>query len=239
MHLEGKTAVVTGTTAGLGLAFSEALVQRGTMVFGLARRSDRLQQIRARLGERFHGIQCDVSDENQVLEAFKTIKATSDRIDILVNNAGLGRYGRVEDLTVDDWDSQMAVNLRGVFLCTRAALPAMKKQNEETGFGGHIVNVSSVAGLIGNPEISAYNASKFGLKGFSEALMKEVRQDGIKVTCLYPGSIQTDFFEVAGISISSNPMTPADITATLMHVLEAPDNYLISEVAMRPLRPSG
>ncbi len=239
MHLEEKFAIVTGATAGLGLAFSEALIQKGATVFGLARRSDRLQRIRSRLGEQFQGIQCDVSDENQVIEAFKKIEAASNRIDILVNNAGLGRYGLVEDLTVDDWDTQMAVNLRGVFLCTRAALPVMKKQNEETGFGGHIVNVSSVAGLVGNAQISAYNATKFGVKGFSEALMKEVRQDGIKVTCLYPGSIQTDFFEVAGIPISSNPMTVEDITATLMHVLETPDNYLISEVAMRPLRPSG
>lgn len=239
MDLEEKFAIVTGATAGLGLAFSEALVQKGATVFGLARRSDRLQRIRSRLGEQFQGIRCDVSDENQVIEAFKKIEAASNRIDILVNNAGLGRYGLVEDLKVDDWDIQMAVNLRGVFLCTRAALPVMKKQNEETGFGGHIVNVSSVAGLVGNAQISAYNATKFGVKGFSEALMKEVRQDGIKVTCLYPGSIQTDFFEVAGIPISSNPMTVDHITATLMHVLETPDNYLISEVAMRPLRPSG
>jgi len=115
----------------------------------------------------------------------------------------------------------------------------MKRQNAESGFGGHVVNIASVAGLMGNPNISTYNATKFGLRGYSDALFKEVREDGIKVSCFYPGSIQTEFFDKAGIPISANPMMPEDISATLVHVLKAPDNYLISEIVMRPLRPRG
>ncbi|RMH68612.1 MAG: SDR family oxidoreductase [Bacteroidetes bacterium] len=240
MNLQHKIAVVTGASAGLGRAFSKALLDRGAIVFGLARRADRLQGLREAWGEAFHPVACDVTDEAQVTAAFRQILDESDgRIDILVNNAGLGRFGAIDELSVDDWDVQMATNLRGVFLCTRATLPVMKAQNRAHGFGGHIVNIASVAGLVGNPRIAAYNATKFGLRGFSDALMKEVRDDGIKVTCLYPGSVATDFADVAGTSGSPNPMQPEDVAGTLIHVLEGPDNYLVSEVVMRPLRPRG
>ncbi len=239
MILKGKTAVITGASAGLGRDFSNALIEKGATVFGLARRAEKLEEMDDRLGALFHGIECDVSDEKQVTKAFESISSQSDRLDILVNNAGLGRFGLLEDMSAEDWDVQMATNLRGVFLCTRAVLPAMKRHNAETGFGGHIVNICSVAGLVGNAEVSAYNATKFGLKGFSEALMKEVRNDGIKVSCLYPGSIRTDFFSTAGVEISIGAMTAEDITSSLIHVLETPDNYLVSEVVMRPLRPNG
>ncbi len=239
MVLEGKTAIITGASAGLGRDFSKALIEKGATVFGLARRLEKLEELADRLGPNFRCIECDISDEEQVGNAFESISSQSDRLDVLVNNAGLGRFGLLEDLSVEDWDVQMATNLRGVFLCTKAVLPAMKNHNKETGFGGHIVNICSVAGLVGNPQISAYNATKFGLKGFSEALMKEVRDEGIKVSCLYPGSIQTDFFETAGVDISSYAMTPEDVTSSLIHVLETSDNYLVSEVAMRPLRVNG
>ena len=239
MDLQQKIVVVTGASAGLGADFSETLVERGAKVYGLARRQDRLDRLAERIGSGFTGLTCDVADEHAVSSAFKTILEREGRIDVLVNNAGLGRMGAADELSIEDWDIQMNVNLRGVFLCTKAALPAMKAQNANGGFGGHIVNISSVAGLMGNPNISAYNVTKFGLKGYSDALFKEVRNDGIKVTCLFPGSIQTEFFDEAGMSISPNPMTPAQMSSTLVHVLETPDNYLISEIVMRPLRPRG
>ena len=239
MDLQQKIVVVTGASAGLGADFSETLVERGAKVYGLARRQDRLDRLAERIGSGFTGLTCDVADEHAVSRAFETILEREGRIDVLVNNAGLGRMGAADELSIEDWDIQMNVNLRGVFLCTKAALPAMKAQNANGGFGGHIVNISSVAGLMGNPNISAYNVTKFGLKGYSDALFKEVRNDRIKVTCLFPGSIQTEFFDEAGMSISPNPMTPAQMSSTLVHVLETPDNYLISEIVMRPLRPRG
>jgi NAD(P)-dependent dehydrogenase (short-subunit alcohol dehydrogenase family) len=239
MDLKDKVVVVTGASSGLGRAFSETLIARGAHVFGLARRRDRLDALREALGERFHPVRCDVRLEDDVAGAFETVRREAGRLDVLVNNAGLGKFGPVDRLSVDEWDLMMETNLRGVFLCTRAAVPVMRRQNEASGFGGHIVNIASVAGLIGNPNISAYNATKFGLRGFSEALMKEVRDDGIKVTCLFPGSIATEFFQVAGVDLTPNPMQPEDVAATLLHVLETPDNYLISEAVMRPLRPRG
>ncbi len=101
----------------------------------------------------------------------------------------------------------------------------------------HIVNIASIAGKIGNPQLSGYNASKFGVRGFSESLFKEVRYDGIKVTCFYPGSIQTKFFSDADSESHSNMMQPEDVAEVLIHVLETPDNFLINDITMRPLNP--
>lgn len=241
MNLTDKVCVVTGASSGLGLKFSEALIDKGAQVYGLARRLQKLQELQDALGARFHPVACDVRHEDEVKEAFRDIIREAGRIDVLVNNAGLGQFGAVDELTLEDWEVQMNTNLRGVFLCTREAVAPMKQQNAESGFGGHIVNIASIAGLLGNPGLGAYNASKFGLRGFSESLMKELRDDGIKVTCLYPGSVETDFSNTVGSRSSSTtqPMQAADLAATLVHVLETPDNYLISEVVMRPLRPRG
>lgn len=239
MDLPNKVVVVTGASAGLGAQFSKDLVAEGCRVFGLARRAERLQALESELGEAFTGISCDVTDEEQVTSAFTRIVESAGRIDALVNNAGLGKFGPADEVSTEEWDLQMNVNLKGVFLATRATLPTMKQQNAESGFGGHIINIASVAALLGNPNISTYNVTKFGLRGYSEALFKEVRQDGIKVSCFYPGSIQTEFFDEAGIPISANPMTPEQISSSLIHVLKTPDNYLISEIVMRPLRPRG
>ncbi len=240
MDLRGKIILVTGAGAGLGRTLAAQLVDRGALVVGLARSEDKLQELRSALGDAFTPVACDVREEADVQRAVEiALRDGGGRIDGLINNAGLGRFGKVDDLTVDEWDVQMATNLRGVFLCTRAVVPHMKRQNAEGGFGGHILNVASVAGLIGNPNLSAYNATKFGLRGFSDALMKEVREDGIKVTCIFPGSIDTHFAASAGTQGSSNAMTADDVSSTVVHVLETSDNYLISEVVMRPLRPKG
>lgn len=239
MTLQDKVAVVTGASSGLGLSLTQTLVEQGLQVFGLARSIDRMEAQRDEIGDSYHPIQCDVRDVEQVDAAFESILAETGRLDVLINNAGLGRYAKVVELTVEDWDVQMETNLRGVFLCSRAAIPPMKAQNAETGFGGYIINVASIAGLLGNPNLAAYNASKFGVRGFSEALMKEVRDDGIKVTCIYPGSIETGFSTVTSTAASTNKMLPDDIAATVVHLLETRDNYLISELVMRPLRPRG
>jgi NAD(P)-dependent dehydrogenase (short-subunit alcohol dehydrogenase family) len=239
MNLSGKVAVVTGASRGLGLSISEAFIRRNARVFGLARHEGDLQNARERLGEGFTPIVCDVTDGEAVRAAFSRIMDEGSRCDVLVNNAGLGHFGRIEELSDEQWETVLNVNLRGVVLCTRAAVPLMKEQNERDGFGGHVVNIASVAGLVGNPNISIYNMSKFGVRGFSEALMKEVRDDRIKVTCIYPGSIATHFFEEAGTAGAAGAMDPGDVAATILHVVESSPNYLISEVMMRPLRPKG
>lgn len=235
MDLSGKIAVVTGASSGLGSEFAQHLVRRGSTVYGLARRVDRLKLLESQLGTKFKPVECDVTDETAVELAFSGL----NHIDILINNAGLGRFSAIDAQTKEEWDAQIDTNLTGVYLCTRVVVPRMKAQNEQTGFGGHIVNIASVAGLVGNANLSAYNATKFGLRGFSDATMKELRGHGIKVSCVCPGSVATEFGRVAGSSGAPNPMQPEDIAATVIHILESSDNYLISEVVMRPLRPRG
>ncbi|MEF8816579.1 MAG: SDR family NAD(P)-dependent oxidoreductase [Salinibacter sp.] len=237
MDLTDAVAVVTGASKGLGARIARTLVHQGATVYGLARSTDSLQALQDDLGSAFVPVSCDVRSEDDVDTAFDTVDAEAGRLDVLINNAGLGQFGPVDDLDTDAFDVQMDTNVRGVYLCTREAVPRMREQNEATGFGGHIVNIASIAGLLGNPNISAYNASKFAVRGFSEAVMKEVREDGIRVTCLYPGSVETNFFDVAGVDMTENPLDPDDVAATVQHVLAAPANHLISEVVMRPLRP--
>ncbi|WP_022836471.1 SDR family oxidoreductase [Salisaeta longa] len=239
MNIQDKVAVVTGASSGIGRVISTQLVEGGATVFGLARSGDTLSAVRDELGDAFHPVTCDVRDAASVAEAFAVVEDSAGRCDVLVNNAGYGEFGGIEDLTPEAFDQQQATNVNGVFLCTQQAVPMMRAQNEAEGFGGHIVNIASIAGLLGNPNISAYNASKFAVRGFSDAMMKELRDDGIKVTCVYPGSVETNFSDVAGSSIAPNPMQPEDVAGTVLHVIEGPDNYLISEVVMRPLRPRG
>ena len=236
MDLSDKVAIVTGASQGIGLAFCRALVDRGATVFGFARNRQRLADARKELGDAFHAIPCDVGDAAQIADCVDAVASEAGRIDVLINNAGIGLFGPVESLSTDDWARLMDTNVNGVFYCTRAVVPIMKAQNEQHGFGGHIVNISSVAGLVGNPTLSGYNLTKFGLRGFSDALMKELRHDGIKVSGIYPGSVATEFVP-GGTDAGGWKIRPEEIADTLIHILEMPDNNLISDVVIRPLRP--
>ncbi|HEX8297913.1 MAG TPA: SDR family NAD(P)-dependent oxidoreductase [Rubricoccaceae bacterium] len=227
MTLPDTVAVVTGASEGIGRAIAAALIEAGAVVHGLARSKDRLAAVAADLGDRFVSVVCDVTDAAAVRAAIDAVAERHGRLDVLVSNAGVGRFGPVDALSDEDWTAQVDTNLSGVFYGTRAAVPHMKRAGR-----GHIVNVASVAGLVGNPDLSAYNATKYGVRGFSDATMKELRPHGIKVTCLYPGSVATGFGDS---DPSPTAIPPQAVAATVRHVLEAPDSTLISEVVMRPM----
>lgn len=244
MILPDRVAVVTGASSGLGKAFALALHGAGMRVAGLARTQSRLDDLHAALGERFLPVVCDVTDAKAVEAAFKAIDAAFGRVDVLVNNAGFGLMGPVEDLDLDAFDAEMNTNVRGVVVCTQHAVRRMTAQGpDDDGTAGHIVNIASIAGLLGTEKMSAYNASKFAVRGLSEAWMKELRPDGIKVTCVYPGSVETEFAERAGSRPAGSrpkgePMQPEDLAETLLHVLRQPGRTLVSEVVLRPMRPA-
>jgi NADP-dependent 3-hydroxy acid dehydrogenase YdfG len=233
MILKGKTAVITGASSGIGAALSKILVQKGAIVYGIARRLEKLQAIEKILGSDFIPVPLDITDMNSVSEWVDATFGESNLPDILVNNAGLGFFGNIEDISPEDWHMMMNVNLNGVFYITRKLVPLFKQNEAHT----HIINIASVAGLIGNPQISGYNATKFGLRGFSDALFKELRFDKIKVTCVFPGSVATEFFEKSGSSTHDHMMRAEDVAGSIVHVLETPDNFLIDEITMRPLNP--
>lgn len=232
MDLRNKTAIVTGASSGLGADFSRRLVNKGAKVYGLARRKNKLDELQNELGESFIGVEMDVTDENGVKSwVLDTFSTTSP--DILVNNAGIGKFGDIDALTSEDWHTMINLNLNAVFYITSVVVPLMK-QNDTVC---HIVNIGSIAGRMGNPKLSGYNATKYALGGFSDALMKELRDFGIKVTCMYPGSIATEFFMHSGGSLSPNMMQSDDVATVLINLLEMPDNFLIDEIVMRPLNP--
>ncbi|MEX0662516.1 MAG: SDR family oxidoreductase [Balneolaceae bacterium] len=232
MIIENKVAIVTGASSGIGYEFSKKLVEKGATVYGLARSEDKLKKIKTELGDTFIPVKMDVTQsgdlEKWVNSTFKNFPSP----DILVNNAGLAHFGNVDELSLVDWETMMNTNVNGIFYLTRLIVPLMKK----SGQGSHIINIASVAGLLGNPQLSGYNASKFAVRGFSEALFKELRYDQIKVTCMYPGSTATSFFDDVG-GTHKNMMQGSDVADTLVHIIETPDNFLINEIMLRPLNP--
>jgi len=233
MNIDSKIAIVTGASSGIGSAFSHALIKKGATVYGLARSTDKLQKVKDELGDRFKPVTMDITDHNAIEKWVDETFSEHYQPDILVNNAGLARFASVDELSVDEWETMIKTNLSGIFYMTRQLVPLMK-QNKSVC---HVVNIASIAGKVGNPNMTGYNASKFGVRGFSEALFKEVRYDGIKVTCFYPGSIATNFFDRVDMQTHSNMMQPGDVADVLINVLETPDNFLINDITMRPLNP--
>ena len=233
MDINSKVAIVTGASSGIGAAFSEALIEKGAHVYGLARSTDKLEKVRQRLGDSFEPVSLDVTD-HEAIESWTD--STFDDVhapDILVNNAGVAAFGQVEELDIDDWDAMINTNISGVFYLTRCIVPLMKENENHC----HIVNIASIAGMLGNPNLTGYNASKFGVRGFTEALFKEVRYDKIKVTGFYPGSMATEFFDKVVSETHANMMKPEEVADVFINVLETPDNFLINQVVMRPLNP--
>jgi len=235
-RLAGKVALVTGASRGIGRAIGRSFGGEGGAVALSARSASDLQDAVREVeaaGGRAVAIAGDVSDPDQATRMVTETVAKLGRLDILVNNAGIGCRGRVDELAIADWDRVFAVNLRGVFLVTRAAVPVMKKQG-----GGHIVNIASVAGLVANPGISAYNATKFGLMGFSESLMLELRHDHIKVSVICPGSTDTSFGSgPQGGPGKENFLAASDVAEAVLDLVTASSNALISQVHLRPLIP--
>jgi NADP-dependent 3-hydroxy acid dehydrogenase YdfG len=235
MNISDKVSIVTGASSGLGKAFSEALVHQGAaVVYGLARSSDKLEIIRDELGNRFQPVPMDITDLESIEEWVMETFSDDNEPDILINNAGLAIFSNIEDLTLYEWHSMVETNLNGTFYTTRQLIPYMK-DNENVC---HIINISSIAGKVAGPKMTGYNASKFGVRGFTEALFQEVRYDGIKVTSFCPGSSDTHFFDrIEGAEANENMLQASSVADQVTDVIETPDNFLIDEIIMRPLNP--
>ena len=236
VDLKNKTAVVTGGTRGIGREIANELVSAGLAVAITARDEDALEKTVSQLNRRRSGIAkgyiCDVRDYDQVRSVFATIAADAGGIDILINNAGIGLFAPVESMSPEEFRAVLETNLFGVFYCCHEAIPLMKQRG-----GGYIINISSLAGTNAHAQMAAYNASKFGLNGFSEALMQEVRHDGIKVSYIMPGSVNTEFGGDEPTDEKSWQLQPADVAHVVMDLLAYPDRALPSRVEIRPSRP--
>jgi NAD(P)-dependent dehydrogenase (short-subunit alcohol dehydrogenase family) len=235
MQLSDKIAVVTGGTKGIGRAIAESLLKAGASVFICARDKEELNRALEKLSEigNIGGGICDVRSEAQVKAMFAECERVFGAVDILINNAGIGIIGKtVEELSSEDFEQTLQTNLFGVFYTCHHAIPLIKKRG-----GGYIINVSSLAGQNAHPKMAAYNASKFGLNGFTEAMMQEVRADNIKVSLICPGSVNTHFGGDEPSDEKSWQLQPEDIARVVLNLLTMDERALPSKVEIRPSNP--
>ena len=234
-NLNSKVAVVTGGTKGIGYAIAEALAKNGANVFICGRDERDLKAALEKLSGSGNsaGIVCDVRNEDQVKAMLDECVRVFGCVDILINNAGMGYFGKtVEEMSSDEFRQTLETNLFGVFYACHHAISLLKKRG-----GGYIINISSLAGQNAHPRMAAYNASKFGLNGFSEALMQEVRHDNIKVSYICPGSVNTDFGGDTASDANAWQLQPADIAETVVDLLSFDKRALPSKIEIRPSSP--
>jgi NAD(P)-dependent dehydrogenase (short-subunit alcohol dehydrogenase family) len=235
--LEGRVAIVTGGSRGIGLAIAAALVRSGTHVAISGIKKDNLEKAEAQLsrvavaGARVLIFTADVRDHLAVQSLVDETARRQGGIDILVNNAGVGWFGSLESQGHDDWRRVMDTNVTGVFNCCKAAIPHLRRRG-----GGYIINISSLAGS--NPFAGgvSYCASKAALDAISEALMQEVRHDGIRVSYIKPGSVNTDFMGTADAE-NAWKLRPEDVAQAVLDLVSHDRRSLPSRVDMRPSRP--
>ena len=231
-----KIAIVTGGSRGIGRGIAEALLGEGWRVRFCSRSPGSVEEaqreLSAAFGDAVAGRAVDVRSQEQVDRFVEETLLDEGRIDCLVNNAGVGTFGPVDELTGEQWREVIETNLSGCFYFLHAVAPAMKRQGE-----GWIFNIASLAGRNPMAGGAAYNASKFGLVGLSEAAMLDLRQHGVRVAALLPGSVETGFSHPGGGRGRSWRLQPEDIASMILHLLSYPPHALPSLVEMRPAKP--
>src|SRR3984893_5002551 len=232
--LAGKNALVTGGTRGIGFAIAEALLRAGANVAVCGRNEETVKsavsQLTNKAKSKVLGKVADVRRNTEVADLFNLIDREMGGLDILVNNAGVGVFKSTAELTVEDWQKTLDTNLSGVFYCCQEALSRFKTRG-----GGYIVNMGSLAGRSAFAGGAAYNASKFGLNGFSEAMMLDHRYENVRVTQIMPGSVDTEFSP--GSAKADWKIAPEDIAEIVLMLLRTPERTLVSRVEVRPSKP--
>jgi 3-oxoacyl-[acyl-carrier protein] reductase len=237
-ELKEKIAVVTGGTRGIGFDIAHALVAEGARVFICGRDNSTLKtalgKLRHRAKDGADGIIADVRNYGDCRMVIHGAAERFGGLDILVNNAGIGMFKPVDQLTPEEWDAVIETNLSGAFYCCREAIPFMRRRG-----GGYIFNISSLAGINAFAGGSAYNASKFGLNGFSEAIMQDVRYDGIRVSYIMPGSVDTAFNHAPQFKDPNAEwkLTGQDIAKAVIDLYKFPSKSLASRIELRPSQP--
>jgi len=235
LELGGKVAVVTGGSRGIGFAIAETFLRQGaSVVIGGTSRSHldgALKALEQHSPGRVRALQADVRRYEEVDALMSAAVSTFGGLDILVNNAGVGVFSAIADMTVDEWHRVLDTNLSGVFYCCHAAIPHLKRRG-----GGWILNISSLASKNAFVNGGVYCASKSALNAFSEALMQEVRYDGIRVAYVLPGSVNTGFGGLANTK-SEWALMPEDVARAVVDLVAFPARSLPSRIEIRPAQP--
>ena len=235
--------LITGASKGIGLAIAKRFADGEDVSLSLcSRNASELAIITQELEARSKVIRvlsevCDVSLEADVTRFVKRAEERFGPIDVLVNNAGYGRFGPVHEMKAEDFDGQLATNLRGAYLVTQAALPGMKRAKS-----GTIITISSLAGKNGFVGGAAYCASKFGVRGLMQSLFLDVREFGLRVVTIFPGSVDTDFFNSGSSATalrSKNALHAEDVARAVFSAVALPGNSTISALEIRPTNPKG
>jgi NAD(P)-dependent dehydrogenase (short-subunit alcohol dehydrogenase family) len=234
--LANKVALITGGSKGIGYGIAESLLQEGMKVVITSRSKSSAEKAAAVLSKTgkgdVMGLGADVRDHKAQQDLVNQVVAKWGAIDVLVANAGIGYFGSIETLTVEDWQETIDTNLSGVFYSIKACLAALKKSK------GYIITMASLAGTNFFAGGSAYNASKFGLVGFSQAVMMDVRNHGIKVTTIMPGSVSTNFNNGAPSPEDAWKIQPEDIGQMVVDLLQMNPRTLPSKIEVRPSIPA-
>jgi len=235
--LTGKVAVITGASSGIGEATARLLAEEGVQLVLAARRKERMDAFVEELGDKAIAIGCDVGDMGEVTALFDTVRERFGGLDLLFNNAGVGINGAFADTNPEDWKTQIDANLYGVLNCTHAAIPLMRGRT-----GAMISSVSSVGGRYGIAGWSVYNATKFAVVGFHDALRKELGADGIRVSVIEPGAVWTEW----GHNVPEDAMRERretvdalhaeDVAQALVYAFAQHPRVLVEEILIRPVK---
>jgi len=234
MNFQNKVAIVTGASKGIGKTIALTLAREGANVAISARSEDLLNQVAAQIhefGSRSYVFCGDMCEEDEIHSFVHETAEKFGRIDILVNNAGMGHFGRIAELTTAQWDEMFDLNMRGVFIATREALPYLRKAGESA-----IVNVASLAGKNAFVGGGGYAATKHALLGFSRCLMLEERKNGVRVLAICPGSVATEFSHHDDEK-RARIVQSQDVADSILHMLKLPQNAMVSEIDIRPTNP--
>lgn len=226
-----KSAFVTGASKGIGLAVAKALAEAGYRVTITSRNAGEIEEAAKQLGDGVRGVVCDVKDPAAVQREVDAHVAAFGGLDVLFVNAGVGRFARIDELSIEDWQDVIDTNLSGAFYTVKAGIPALKKR------GGYIFTLSSLAGKNPFEGGAAYNASKFGLNGLSEVMNLDLRRYDIKTTQIMPGSVATYFNGHTPSDADAWKIQPEDIAQLTIDLLNMPARTLPSKVEVRPSRP--
>ena len=226
-----ETAVITGSSSGVGKSLAIQLSDAGYKVVLAARSEDKLNAIAEeiqKMGGNCLVVPTDVSQPEQINNLKDRTLEYGD-VFVVINNAGLGKFCKIEDVTLEDWNRQLDVNLRATFLVSQAFIPGMKRRKK-----GTLVFMNSVAGKKGYPYSAAYVASKYGMRGLADSLREELREDNIKVISIHPGAVDTPFWDGAGVNFPREEMLDTNTLAqSIVHTIQSPGNFTIEELVVR------